>query len=491
MGREIFTKEEDQDSTLFKQRLDEQLITLKEVLKQPDFGQGPLSIGAELETNIIDRSGQASHCNQWLLEQCQDPRQTLELNRYNLEFNLSPQPTLGMPFTRLAEEIKALIAATNKVANEKQNELVSIGILPTLSDLDLNDDVLSDMQRYKLFSTLLLKDRGEPFQLNIDGKDPFKLTTKSIAFEGAGTSFQLHIRVPTEKFSNIYNAVQLITAPVLAYCCNSPTLLGHELWDETRIALFKQSIDTRRDHKEWRCPPRVVYGQEWNRHGLWELFASNSRLYEPIFSEIYPEDPRNNKHLPKLEELQLHQGTVWSWNRGIYDHHDKGHLRVELRTLPAGPTVSDMVANAAVMTGLAHGLADDIESLLVKLPFKYAEYNFYRAAKHGIHAKLIWPKANGFGLEEHSADEILTLLWPKAWEGLIKIGVDEVEATRWLTIFKKRWKAQTSGACWQRQQLNALKATYPKQQALAQMLQQYMVYQRQDLPVSEWQTSAR
>ncbi|WP_394175842.1 glutamate--cysteine ligase [Thalassotalea litorea] len=487
MGREIFTREEEQNVVLFKQRLEEQLVELKSVLNRPEFGEGPLSIGAELETNIINKNGQASHCNQWLIEQCNDPRQTLELNRYNLEFNLTPQPTLGTPFTHLATEMKDVIAATNHVAKQKQSELISIGILPTLSPQDLNDDVLSDMQRYKLFSSLLLKDRGEPFQLNIDGKEPLKLTTNSIAYEGAGTSFQLHIRVPTKTFANIYNAVQLITAPVLAYCCNSPSLLGHELWDETRIALFKQSIDTRSDHKEWRHPPRVVYGQEWNRHGVWELFAGNSRLYEPIFAEIYPQQAPSNNQLPKLEELQLHQGTVWSWNRGIYDHHENGHLRVELRTLPAGPTISDMVANAAVMTGLAYGLAEDIESWLVKLPFKYAEYNFYRAAKHGVNAKLIWPKADGFGLREHTPDEILQQLWPLAHQGLRKIGVVDREANHWLSIFKNRWQAQTSGALWQRQQLSALSKTCSKAQAMTTMLERYLGYQRQDLPVSEWQ----
>ncbi|WP_185967966.1 glutamate--cysteine ligase [Thalassotalea sp. PS06] len=486
MGREITSQQNEQNTELFKRRLVQQLQQLKEIINQPDFGQGPLSIGAELETNIIDKAGRASHCNQWLIDTCQDPRQTLELNRYNLEFNLTPQPAKSMPFSLLAKEIKELMELTNQIAEQRQKQLVSIGILPTLTDSDLSDEAISDVQRYKLFSTLLLKDRGEPFQLNIDGNDPFKISTKSIAFEGAGTSFQLHIRVPKEKFSNIYNAIQLITAPVLAYCGNSPSLLGHELWDETRIALFKQSIDTRNDDKEWSHPPRVVYGQDWNRHGIWELFAANTYLYEPIFAQIYNDTDKSNSQLPKLDELQLHQGTVWSWNRGIYDHHDNGHLRIELRTLPAGPTIADMMANAAVMTGLAYGLADDIEDYLVKLPFKYAEYNFYRAAKHGMDAKLIWPSATGFGLTEQSPDEILKQLWPKVRQGLQHIGVDDIESARWLSIFEKRWQANTSGARWQRQRLHYLKSKLSGQQALHQMLKDYLHFQRQDIPVSEW-----
>ncbi|TKB47450.1 glutamate--cysteine ligase [Thalassotalea mangrovi] len=490
MGREISSRPEDQDRGLFRQRLHQQLDLLQEITEQPGFGDGPLSIGAELETNIIDTRGKASYTNQQLLEQSQDPRLSLELNRYNLEFNLTPQLSQGNPFTNLAAEIKSAIRDVNECARQHNTELVSIGILPTLDKDDLNNQVLSNMQRYKLFSAKLLKKRGEPFQLNIDGEDPLNITTESIAFEGAGTSFQLHLRVPTQQFSNIYNAVQLITAPVLAYSANSPTLLGHRLWDETRIALFKQSIDTRRGHKEWRFPPRVVYGQEWNRHGIWELFASNVHLYEPIFAQIYDTPDTSGENTAKLEELQLHQGTVWSWNRGIYDHHENGHLRIELRTLPAGPTISDMVANAAVMAGLAFGLAENIEQYLVKLPFKYAEYNFYRAAKHGMNARLIWPKSDGFGLKECSPNDILSQLWPSAKDGLKKLGVDDFEATRWLTIFEKRWQAQTSGAHWQRMQLARNVETLPQHQALQAMLKTYLNYQHQDIPVSEWTVTA-
>jgi len=53
------------------------------------------------------------------------------------------------------------------------------------------------------------------------------------------TSFQFHWRIPPSEFANSFNAVQLLTPLAVAIGVNSLTLLGHELWDETRIAVFK------------------------------------------------------------------------------------------------------------------------------------------------------------------------------------------------------------------------------------------------------------
>ena len=97
--------------------------------------------------------------------------------------------------------------------------------------------------------------------------------------------------------------------------------------------------------------------------------------------------------VPKLAELRLHNGTVYRWNRPVYDiMNGRPHLRVENRVLPAGPTVVDMLANAALYFGLARGLAEADRPIWSQLTFSSAEENFHAAARRGIDAVLHWPR---------------------------------------------------------------------------------------------------
>ena len=213
--------------------------------------------------------------------------------------------------------------------------------------------------------------------------------------EGANTSFQVHLRVNPAEFTRTYNAVQLATAPVLAVAGNSPTFLGHRLWEETRIALFKQSVDDRDSRGPRRRLARIAFGTGWLRGGPVELFAESVRLHQPLLPVLGASDPRADgeaeRQAPPLDELRLHQGTVWRWNRAIYDPACGGHLRIEMRALPAGPTVIDMLANAAFLIGLSLWLAGQDPQWTYQLPFERAEHNFYRAAQHGLAAALSWP----------------------------------------------------------------------------------------------------
>ena len=181
-----------------------------------------------------------------------------------------------------------------------------------------------------------------------------------MSLEGAATSFQVHLRVDPAAFARTYNAVQAATAPVLAVAGNSPTFLGHRLWEETRIALCKQSLDERDRRGLRRRLARVAFGTGWLRGGALELFAEGVRLYQPLLPVLGDHDPSDGGdqwRAPPLEELRLHQGTVWRWNRAVYDPASGGHLRIEMRALPAGPTVVDMLANAALLVGLSLWLA--------------------------------------------------------------------------------------------------------------------------------------
>ncbi|MCG8312268.1 MAG: hypothetical protein MI976_03545 [Pseudomonadales bacterium] len=471
-----------------KVRLD--LNVLKQLLQRDGFGEGESSIGAEVEFYLVDPELNVQPINTEVAEQVKDPQLTVELNRFNLEYNLSPQAFKGQPFLATEHELASAMNKINRAAKSLNGELVPIGILPTLKNQDIGPQMMTDTPRYHALSNALCQQRGEPFKIHIGGNDVIDLQTNDVTLEGANTSFQLHWRVPTKEFADYYNAVQIATPIVLALASNSPSLFGHHLWDETRIALFKQSIDSRSpNEKTWRHPPRVYFGNGW-AHSSWELFAATAALYPPIIPLLSDEDPEailKSGGTPELAELKLHQGTTWPWNRAIYDHTKNGHLRIEIRSLPAGPTPIDMCANGLFIMGCALALLPDIKHLISILPFHYAEHNFYRAAKYGLDADIIWPNKTQVQLHDRPILDIARELLPKAKDALAKTAVDAAEIERLLQVIDGRIESGISGSRWQRSLTETFMKTNPPNEAFRQMLAKYMANQKTGKPVHEWE----
>jgi gamma-glutamyl:cysteine ligase YbdK (ATP-grasp superfamily) len=157
-----------------------------------------------------------------------------------------------------------------------------------------------------------------------------------------------------------------------------------------------------------------------------------------------------------------------------------------MRALPAGPSVIDMVANAAFMIGLAEGIRPQINELLPALPFHMAEYNFYRAAQHGLEAQLVWPEVDQYGCIEQSVAGIIERKLPLAKQGLLSIGVDENECDHYLGVIERRLAANRTGASWQMDMLHQLEASGNREQALHQMLEAYISNSHDNAPVAEW-----
>ncbi|NVJ49603.1 MAG: glutamate--cysteine ligase, partial [Gammaproteobacteria bacterium] len=328
----------------FSERLYESLDCLKAVIDVTDFGNGQKFIGAELENYIVDDKGQVQCLNQAIIQASGDKRYTVELNQFNLEVNFDPIEFNATPFSTLENQILQHQQALQSVADEFSASIVPIGILPTLQEKDLSRESMTDLARYRSLSKQLYKMRGDKFKVNISGADQLQYNCDHVAVEGANTSFQYHLMVDHQDFAKAFNAVQLVTPLVLALAANSPIFLGQILWDETRVALFKQSIDSRqRDNVEWRQPARVTFGHGWVRNNAWELFAEAVALYPPMFP-IVSDNPiaysQGTQSLPALEELCLHMGTIWPWNRPVYCPAQNGHIRIEMRALPAGPTAA-------------------------------------------------------------------------------------------------------------------------------------------------------
>jgi hypothetical protein len=487
IDKEVF---EAQDYALFADRLQQSLTILHELLGRPEFGEGPLSLGAELELPIIDRGGQAFPINRSLLAQSADSSLQLELDRFNIEYNTAPLPLRGSPFTTLESQLTGALRNINGLAAAQGGRVVPIGILPTLTEADLQPQALTDLPRYRALSWALRQHRHAPFQVCIDGKEPLTVTCNDVTMEGANTSLQLHLRVPPSEFANLYNMAQLVTPIAVAVSANSPIFVGHQLWDETRIALFKQAIDYRPPHqKDWSQPARVSYGNGWIREGAYELFAEAVGLFPPLLpllSDVPPMDSYRRGELPALEELRLHQGTVWRWNRAIYDPAMGGHLRIELRTLPAGPTPIDMAANAAFLFGMILGLQSQGQHLLPIFPFDYTHRNFYRAAQVGLDAELLWPSHSPPSPSEIPVRELAKTMLPIAKQGLLNAEVDAKETDRMLGIIQRRLDTGINGATWQRSTLARLEQRMSRKEALVEMLEEYLTHSDEGEPVTEW-----
>ena len=488
IARERF---EEHEFATFEERLDDCVEAMGRLLERPGFGEGPLSLGAELELHLVDAQACPSPVNKRVIADSFDPRLTLEIDRFNLEVNCRPYPLTGRPFAALADELATLVGETRRAAALHGARPVAIGILPTLTAADLQSSALSDQARYRALSAGLRRQRGyQPFALHIEGRDRLDLVVDDVAAEGANASFQVHLRVAPSQFAAAYNAAQLATSVALAVAGNSPLFLGRRLWEETRVAIFRQAVDGRAglDVDDWR-PARVSFGHGWVRRGALELFAEAVALYPALLPVLSDEDPRAamaGGGVPGLAELRLHQGTVWRWNRAIYDAVAGGHLRIELRALPAGPTIDDMVANAAFLIGLTLALAPRIEALLPGLPFGQVRRNFYQAARHGLDAELLWPPRRGRAAVPRRVPSLVEELLPQARDGLVGAGVDAEEAASWLAPVARRVARGRTGARWLRAVYDARRAREAESEALRGVVEDYLGASDGGTPVADW-----
>ena len=484
MGQSLELKDfTNKDHRKFSKRLNVQLEQLREQIKKPSFSSSFFSLGAELEVYLVDEKFEPACINEQILELANNSCFTPEINRYNLELNLTPVNSKGVsPFALMEQEMRQLLDELHGYALDMGSRVIPVGILPTLKKCHLTEKFMTDQARYHALKRGLCGEGHKNYRINIDGKDPLVLEGKGISVEGANTSFQVHLRVPADRFADYFNGVQLTAPLLLALSANSPLVIGHRLWQESRIALFKQSIDFR-DHGDlhWRQPARVSFGQGWVRKEAWELFAENVALYEPLIPVLYDEADSSS-----LSELRLHHGTVWSWNRAVYAPGEDGHLRIEFRSLPAGPTVLDMLANGVFAIGLTLGFADVMDHYTARLPFRFAEYNFYRGAQQGLEAKLVWPNRERGCLEERSILDIIEEFLPIAREGLKKLESNKEDIDRLWKIVEERFEKQITGARWQIHRFEYYRQKCSVEESCYRMLGDYQNNMMTDQPVVSW-----
>jgi gamma-glutamyl:cysteine ligase YbdK (ATP-grasp superfamily) len=485
MGEEVdaqaFTRE---DRTRYRAKVHACLDVLARMLAQSRFDAESPATGLEIELNLVDDREEPAMCNMAVLEALGDPDFQTELGKFNLEINVAPKRLPEHGVVGFVEGVRNSLNAAEAAANDVGAHLVMIGILPTLTEKHLDRAVLSANPRYQLLSDEILAARGEDIVLDIAGTERLRVTADSIAPEAACTSTQLHVQVSPENFAAYWNASQAIASIQLAVGANSPYLLGRELWRETRIALFEQATDTRYEElKSQGVRPRVWFGERWI-NSIFDLFEENVRYFPallPVTSEENPHAVLEAGGTPRLDELRLHNGTIYRWNRPVYAVVDGvPHVRVENRVLPAGPTVVDTIANAAFYFGLVRALAEQDRPVWSQMSFTAAEENFHAAAQAGIDARVYWP-----GVGQVPANElVLRRLLPIAAEGLDSWGVDQEEYGPLLDVIERRCVTGSNGASWFVERVEGQGTD--RHEALRTALKEYRQHMHANEPVHTW-----
>ncbi|MFG2759390.1 glutamate-cysteine ligase family protein [Streptomyces wuyuanensis] len=481
------------DRQRYRRKLQQCLAGLGRLLTEKRFDRPRNLMGLEIELNLAGSDGLPRMMNAEVLERIASRDFQTELGMFNLEVNIAPHRLGGRVLDQLAEELRTGLGYAHRKAAEVDAGIVMIGILPTLNGNDLVSANLSDVDRYALLNDQIVAARGEDFTLDIDGVERLSCTSSSIAPEAACTSVQLHLQVTPARFAQVWNAAQAVAAVQIAVGANSPFLFGKELWRESRPPLFQQATDTRPPELQAQgVRPRTWFGERWVG-SAYELFEENLRYFPALLPICDDEEPLrvlDDGGVPRLQELVLHNGTVYRWNRPVYGLADGvPHLRVENRVLPAGPTVTDVVANAAFYYGLVRALAEESRPLWTRMPFETAAANFETACRHGIEAELEWPRpGRGGGLTRVPAVKLVRdELLPLAAAGLDAWNVEPADRDFYLGVIEGRCRRRVNGASWQVEAFHrALDAGLDRQAALAAVTRRYSVLMHSDEPVHTW-----
>lgn len=468
------------------------VMALEQVIERGMIESGIRRIGAEQEMFLVDQTLSVAPVSTEVLATANDPRLTTELAKFNLEANLTPQEFGGGCLRRLETELDDVIGVARKAAAVHGAKIVLVGILPTLRKPDLEMSNMTPLPRYYALNRAMQRMRGgQDFHVLIKGKDELELTHDNVMLESANTSFQIHFQSDAKEFPRLYNLAQAVTAPVLSAAVNSPVLMGKRLWNETRVALFHHSVDTRNDaHKARNARPRVGFGERWVEDSVLEIFREDIARFRVVLSTQLDEDPMeliSRGKAPELKALRLHNGTVYRWNRACYGVVDGvPHLRIENRALPAGPSVVDEVANAAFYFGLMVALAEEVSDIRKVMNFDDAKNNFFLAARHGLDARLAWLD----GRVHEASNLLLEQLLPLARQGLHTRGIDSADIDRYIGTVEQRVKRHITGANWAIQSLAAMPTNGPRDARSRALTNAMLENQQNGEPIHNWPLAA-
>ena len=472
MGQEIENKTFTQDDyDQFRHNLEKETSQLEEFFKDDALANECLMGGFEIEAWLLNKFLYPALLNKEFLENFDSTLASPELAKFNLEFNNLPRKLCGAVFSDFFAELLETSAKANDTAKNlsSPSSLLLIGTLPTLSITDLNEHSMSDMNRYRaLNNEIMSRRKKKPVHLYIQGHELLDLYCHDVMLEASTTSFQIHTKVPAKDAHHYYNASLIISAPLVAVTANSPYIFGKNLWSETRIPLFEQSIDT--DNTNAPCK-RVGFGSGFAQESILECFQENLKGFHILLPAI--KDNTNN-----LAHLRLHNGTIWRWNRPLLGFNKTGqpHIRIEHRAIAAGPTYIDMIANAVFFYGLQHFWAQFLKQGNALPTFKETKDNFYLTAAHSFQCSIQW-----FGKETTPSELLKNVLLNQAKQGLQDLEISEIDIEHYLNIITSRVESRQTGAQWQRDYVTCHRCD------MEELTHAYQYLQKTGEPVHTWE----
>jgi CBS domain-containing protein/gamma-glutamylcysteine synthetase len=465
---------------------------LEYMLENQWFEEGITRIGAEQEMCLVyNKTLKPAPINMEIMAKLKGCDWCVtELAKFNLEANLTPRVFTGKCLSDMEAENSEYLRIIQQKLNGYDAKIILTGILPTLRKFDLEMHNLTPKDRYQaLMAAIDSQLLGDSYELRLSGIDELSIKHDSPLLEACNTSFQVHLQVDPQNFARMYNISQTLAAPIIAIAANSPIVFGRRLWHESRIALFQQSLDTRTSHSHMReSSPRVNFGKNWLNNSIMEIYKEDIARFRVLLGIDIEEDAleaiRNGK-VPKLRALQIHNSTVYRWNRPCYgiSPNGKPHLRIENRVLPAGPTVVDEMANAAFWLGAMVGMGDLYDDISKHLSYEDIRDNFDKAAKFGIDTKFSWLKDTKISAVDLVQHELL----PIARKGLEKQGVDTGDIDKYLGIIEERAKKHTNGARWMLRTFTKLKQETTTDEAITTMTAAILKNQEKAMPVHTWE----
>ncbi len=488
MGQEVRAEREPEAIRAFTKAILRDLHALEKILEGGLIESGVRRIGVEQEMFLVDAGWRPATCAMEVLERLSaDNSFTTELALYNLEVNLDPLTLRGDCFSVLEKNVQEKVTKARNAAQQEGADVLLAGILPTLNKSDISLDNITPKERYFALNEAVNRMRGEPGRIRIQGIDELDVEYDSVMYESCNTSFQVHLQADAEEFAKLYNVALAVSGPVLSAMVNSPILFGRRLWAETRIALFQQSVDTRgvMPHLRERSP-RVRFGDSWIKSSVLELFREDVTRFWVLLPTEVDEDPLEileRGGVPRLSALQLHNGTIYRWNRPCYGISDgRPHLRIECRYIPSGPTVADEVANAAFWIGSVLGVADRYQDISKLMEFDEVKENFLAAARHGPSAAFNWVEGDTIGAKQLLVEELL----PLARKGLEAASVARADIDRYLGIIEARIESGQTGANWIFRSLSGFKGEGTRAERLAALTGAMVDRQKEGKLCHEW-----
>ncbi|MBD80089.1 MAG: signal transduction protein [Crocinitomicaceae bacterium] len=477
------------ERTHFLKHLLNDVEALDQMLKNGLIESGVKRIGAEQEFCIVDEHFRPSIKGPDILNNIEDNHFTSELARYNLEINLEPQKLEGHCFSEMEKRLRKFLNKADDVCDDFNSRVILTGILPSIGKEQVGMDYMTPNPRYYALGDIIKAIRGADFELNIIGVDELILSHSNILFEACNTSFQIHLQISPEEFVDKYNWAQMITGPVLAACTNSPLLFGRQLWSETRIALFQQSIDMRTKGKHLReKQQRVSFGSKWIKE-ITEIYKDDISRYTLLLTTEIEKDSLeslNNGEIPNLNALNLHNGTIWKWNRPCYGLSEgKAHLRIENRYIPSGPTIIDEMANLAFWIGLMEGMPDYVRGNWHNYQFEAAKENFYKAATTGVQAGIVWDDKL-----YSTKDLTLEVLIPLCKNGLRKCNVLEKDIDRYMGVIEGRVTSGLTGSRWLVKSYRRLNKQLGREDAMIALTHALHTRRLSKKPVHTWKLAS-